>query len=53
MFLFVTLAVFIDQSNSLPNASEAEIAEVEDAGIVKRGIFDCPHNCWGKVRKLI
>lgn len=57
--LIVTLAVFINQSYSLPNASESEIDaseaaidEVEVARIVKRGLFDCPHNCWGNVGKL-
>lgn len=50
--LIITLAVSINQSYSLPNASETEIGEVKAARIVKRGLFDCPHNCWGNVGKL-
>lgn len=50
--LIVTLAVFINQSYSLPNDSEAEINEFKLAKIVKRGLFDCPHNCWGNVGKF-
>lgn len=50
--LFATLVVLINETYSLPNASDAEIAEIEAARIVKRGLFDCPHNCWGKVGEL-
>lgn len=49
--LIVTLAVFISQSYSLPNDSETGIDEADSARIVKRGLFDCPHNCWGNVGK--
>lgn len=50
--LFVTLVVLVCQSYSLPSVSESEIAEIKEVRIVKRGILDCPHNCWGSICKL-
>lgn len=51
--LIVTLAVLVSQSYSMPPSfSEAETAEIDEVRMVKRGFFDCPHNCWGNISKL-
>ncbi len=49
--LIVTLAMFVNQSYSIPTVSEAEMVGIHGGRIVKRGFFDCPHNCWGNISK--
>lgn len=39
------LAFVVEQSFSHPTNDEGELR------IVKRGILDCPHNCWGSASK--
>lgn len=43
--LFLLLTVIVQSASTSPNAA-GEGGEVESR-IVKRGIFDCPHDCWG------
>lgn len=50
--VIVTLVVFVSQSYSIPSIPEDEMAQIHEARIVKRGFFDCPHNCWGNISKL-
>lgn len=52
-FIFVTLAIIVSQSYCLSEYSETETADVDEALIVKRGVFDCkPKNCWGNIGEL-
>lgn len=44
--LFLLLVVIVQSASPSTNAE----GEVEgESRIVKRGLFDCPHDCWGDV----
>ena len=52
-FIFVTLAMLVSQSYSLPEFSESVMADIEKARIVQRGVLDCNANhCWSDIGEL-